>query len=355
MIESVVHSTKAMPNTWLKADFVPGLVSVVVPLYNRAEYIVGTLDSVIVSTYRPIEILVVDDGSTDDSAAVVTKWIKQLPGSDRLKASLIEQPNSGPSTARNRGAMESRGEYIHFLDADDMVASVWYEYTVRTLKTHPECGLVWAGWKQAETPAMKEAIRWCMENDAIFSEGIIEKRVPPYFWAALFHRNTLELVGRQSTDVYPGEDTNYFLRVQMHGIPIRRLACTLIAYRQFPEQASRGRNWRTVDSLLRSIEQAERVQQELAMPAERQILIREKFADEFRTAIVWGLVGEHKDLVVRAGQGLKRYWAAFSVRHRMQIGLLMVLGGFGFFKMATVIGRRFYGAGTFETGARISK
>lgn len=87
-------------------------VSVVIPAYNAAPYVVGALDSVLAQTFRDFEVLVVDDGSTDGTAELVVAY-----GND---VRCIRQSNSGVAAARNRGIEASRGRYVAFLDADDM-------------------------------------------------------------------------------------------------------------------------------------------------------------------------------------------------------------------------------------------
>ncbi len=87
-------------------------VSVVIPTYNRGRLIVPTLQSVIAQSYRDFEIIVVDDGSTDDTSEVIASF------GDEVR--YIYQENQERSTARNRGIMESQGEYIAFLDSDDL-------------------------------------------------------------------------------------------------------------------------------------------------------------------------------------------------------------------------------------------
>jgi glycosyltransferase involved in cell wall biosynthesis len=89
------------------------LVSVLIPAYNAAPWIAETLASVYAQSYAPIEVIVVDDGSTDETAVIV---------SQEPRATLVKQANRGPSAAMNRAFAESRGEFVEFLDADDLLA-----------------------------------------------------------------------------------------------------------------------------------------------------------------------------------------------------------------------------------------
>ena len=91
------------------------LISVVIPLYNKAPYIVKTIQSVLHQTFDDFEIVIVDDGSTDHSAEVV----RQHFTSEKIR--LIEKENGGPSSARNRGVQEAKGSWIVLLDADDFL------------------------------------------------------------------------------------------------------------------------------------------------------------------------------------------------------------------------------------------
>jgi len=97
-----------------KQGIASGLVTVVIPNYNYANYVVEAIDSVKRQIYENFEVIIIDDGSTDDSVQVITKAIEQ----DR-RFRLITQKNAGVSSARNRGVMEGAGAYVVFLDADD--------------------------------------------------------------------------------------------------------------------------------------------------------------------------------------------------------------------------------------------
>jgi len=116
----VLHP-KTMHEQWMSEQFKPGLVSVIMPTYNRADLIEETLDSVWRQTYRPIELLVVDDGSTDCTSKVVKEWSCKYGDKKDFCIRCFYQDNAGPSSARNYGLVESHGEFIQFLDSDDII------------------------------------------------------------------------------------------------------------------------------------------------------------------------------------------------------------------------------------------
>lgn len=103
---------------WPGAEFEPGLVSVIVPTYNRAGLIGRALDSLEAQTWERLEIVVVDDGSTDDTAERLR--LRAAPGKGRTLR-VITQANAGVSAARNAGTRASRGEFIVYLDSDDVL------------------------------------------------------------------------------------------------------------------------------------------------------------------------------------------------------------------------------------------
>ena len=104
------------------------LVSVIIPTYNRADTIGKAVSSVLAQTYREIEIIIIDDGSTDDTPAVLAGFGARIR--------VLRQSNAGPSAARNGGAAEARGEYLAFLDSDDEWLPEKIERQVRLM----ECG-----------------------------------------------------------------------------------------------------------------------------------------------------------------------------------------------------------------------
>ena len=108
------------------------MISVIIPLYNKEASVATALRSVLAQTYQDFEIVVVDDGSTDGSVAIVESF-------DDPRIHLIRQQNAGVSVARNRGIAEAKGEYVSFLDADDEWMPEFLEEIVTLQKEFPEC------------------------------------------------------------------------------------------------------------------------------------------------------------------------------------------------------------------------
>lgn len=134
--------------------------SVIIPLYNKAPYVKKALESVFAQTYTDFELIIVDDGSTDDSTYIVQQLIderlkvkgeetsradinsyKLSPITYKLSVRLITQSNAGVSAARNNGVAASKGEYVAFLDADDWWEPTYLERMAQLIEDYPEAGL----------------------------------------------------------------------------------------------------------------------------------------------------------------------------------------------------------------------
>lgn len=138
------------------------LVSVVVPLYNKAPYIRRALESVAAQTVTDLEVIVVDDGSSDGSGDVVA-------GISDSRYRLIRQPNAGPGAARNRGLRETQSPYVAFLDADDRWLPTFLAENLSILERHPTAAAVSCGWY--EHPGGAFPARWW--RDCHIDEGLI--------------------------------------------------------------------------------------------------------------------------------------------------------------------------------------
>jgi glycosyltransferase involved in cell wall biosynthesis len=110
----------------------PPQVSVIVPVYNREQFIVECIESVSQQSLRDFELIIVDDGSTDDSRAVAEFTLKRCG----LDGAVVSIPNSGPDIARDKGLERARGEYIALLDSDDFWEHEYLEYMLTNLHAH---------------------------------------------------------------------------------------------------------------------------------------------------------------------------------------------------------------------------
>lgn len=119
--------------------------SVIIPTYNRAGLVTEAMDSVRTQKYRPIELLVVDDGSTDDTEAVVRNWIDQYHQEQQLRTRYLYQDNQGAPVARNRGMEAAIGDYLLFLDSDDELADSALNTLVHAHKKR-QAGAVYGGY-----------------------------------------------------------------------------------------------------------------------------------------------------------------------------------------------------------------
>jgi glycosyltransferase involved in cell wall biosynthesis len=115
-------------------------VSVIIPTYNMADYLPEAIESVLNQTYKDFEIIVIDDGSTDNTKEIVKKYID--PSRDNIR--YIYQENKGVSVARNTAIMNARGEFIALLDADDRCYANRLEEEIKAIEKDPGIGLVHA-------------------------------------------------------------------------------------------------------------------------------------------------------------------------------------------------------------------
>jgi glycosyltransferase involved in cell wall biosynthesis len=115
------------------------LVSTIIPVFNRPTLLREAVQSVLDQSWRPIEILVIDDGSTDSTPSVIRELEERLPDIVRP----IRQANAGPSVARETGRLAARGEFIQYLDSDDLLLPRKFEVQVAALQAHPECDIAY--------------------------------------------------------------------------------------------------------------------------------------------------------------------------------------------------------------------
>jgi glycosyltransferase involved in cell wall biosynthesis len=199
-------------------------VSVIIPAYNAAPYLAESIESVLAQTYKDYEILVVDDGSSDETASVAKKFEPAIK--------LFCQANSGPASARNLAIKHSTGEYVAFLDSDDFWTPDTLTEQVKYLDGNPQVGLVYG-----------EAIMFTQDGASRQDVGKIGYTTAPTLRKLLFgnfiptptvmlRRACIEKVGvlKVSSKLAVAEDYEYWLRIARN-FPIAGIARPL-AYRR---------------------------------------------------------------------------------------------------------------------------
>lgn len=253
----------------------PELVSIIIPCYNAAEWIKEAIDSCLAQTYKPIEIIVVDDGSTDNSVNIVSLYGDSVH---------IERGvNLGGSVARNRGFAISKGDYVIFLDADDFIAPRMVETLIKEL------------WGTTNTVA---ACRWWyfILKDTVWVpvEGRLlepNKEDPLYCWlegyfipchALLWPREIIENIGGWDETLTANQDGDLMFRALLNGAKLITVNEGGAYYRKY------GASYKSVSTSTsqRSIESRFRVLDKL-----QQRLVALNLLDLYSLPLSWAYHG----------------------------------------------------------------
>ncbi len=218
-------------NLLRSANVVPGLVSVIIPVYQGERFILGAVRSALQQTYTNLEVLVVDDGSTDSTAA-------QLAGVVDSRVSILRQENRGLSTARNLALAHASGEYIAFLDADDRWFPEKLEIDLYTLKASANPVAIAYSWYYAvdDQGRLLHRSRPYKFSGSVFQTMLrMDDLILPS--ASIFHRRVFEQLGGFDVHSYH-EDRVLFLRAAKV-FPIWPTRRYLAVYRQSLEGKGR--------------------------------------------------------------------------------------------------------------------
>lgn len=190
------------------------LVSTIVPVYNRPLLLKEAVLSVLAQTYRPVEIIIVDDGSTDETSRVATELASQYINEVRF----VRQANSGPGVARETGRRAARGEFIQYLDSDDVLLPRKFELQVAGLRLYPECGVSYGKTRYRHGDGALESLPWKGSGkrvESMFPSFLLER-----WWdtpTPLYRASVCAQAGPW-TDLRLEEDWEYDCRVAALGV-----------------------------------------------------------------------------------------------------------------------------------------
>ncbi|MBD2091920.1 glycosyltransferase [Microcoleus sp. FACHB-1515] len=217
-------------------------ISVVIPTYNYGRYLTEAIESVLAQSEVAAEIIVVDDGSTDETRAVVQ------PYRDRIR--YIRQENQGPSIARNVGLRHAQGKLILFLDADDRLLPNILAAQIDRFAADLDLNLVVNGWRltNEQGDAIADLRLWESQLDLTLASFLKWRPVLPS--ATVFRRSSLENIGGFDASLRYAEDVECILRLMLNGGKADWLKKIGVCYRQHPHALTRN-----LDAQIRSFEQ----------------------------------------------------------------------------------------------------
>jgi glycosyltransferase involved in cell wall biosynthesis len=181
-------------------------VSVIIPAYNRAQWIGASIQSVLDQTYTDYEIIVVDDGSTDDTAEVIRAF------TDRVR--YVYQENGGAAAARNRGMRESRGEYLAFLDSDDLFMPEKLQKQVEYLQHNPHIGMVYSAYSNIDGNNNELGIVSAQHTGHIYRQFLFHCNIQTS--TIMIRRQVAKAVGEFDVYLRLPEDIDYWIRIARH-------------------------------------------------------------------------------------------------------------------------------------------
>lgn len=181
------------------------IVSIVIPCYNQGRFLAEAIESVLNQNYQNFEIIVINDGSTDETSRIAANY---------SSVRLIEQNNRGLSAARNNGLKECRGKFVVFLDADDTLLSNALEIGVKTLNEHPECVCA-AGLCQLVDVDGNDinTIQPILYSNDDYYLSLLRNN---FIWApssVIYRRDLFERIEAFDVDLSPAADYELYLRI----------------------------------------------------------------------------------------------------------------------------------------------
>jgi glycosyltransferase involved in cell wall biosynthesis len=209
-------------------------VSVIVPAYNAGEFLKESIDSVLIQTMEDFELLIVDDGSTDDTYKIATGY------QDDPRIIVLRKPNGGLSSARNFGIERSRGEYVTYHDADDIYEPEYLQICVDFLEKNPDVSIVFTDavyFGESKYAGRRFQEVYPPNPPITFAKAV--SRVSSIGGFATFRRDVISRVGLFDY-IYGAEDLDYWLRALHAGCRIEALPEMMCRYRRHSSAISMG-------------------------------------------------------------------------------------------------------------------
>ena len=199
------------------------LISVVIPCYNQGKYLEETIKSVLASSFRPLEIILVNDGSTDNSLEIAKKL-----ETNHSVIQVIDQPNGGVAKARNTGIAHAKGKYILPLDGDDLISDNYIQEAIEILDSNSKVKVVYCQAVKFNEETQKPWKLKPFSINQLAKDNMI-------FVASLFRKSDAEAIGGFSEDMKMGrEDWEFWIKMLKNGGEVVQLPFVGFFYRLTP-------------------------------------------------------------------------------------------------------------------------
>ncbi|MBD2484138.1 glycosyltransferase [Planktothrix sp. FACHB-1365] len=211
-------------------------VSVIIPVYNGDRYMSQAIDSVLSQTYSNYEIIIVDDGSTDNTHQIIQHYIEKYQNQSLIR--YIFQPNQGVAAARNRGIQEARGEFIALLDQDDMFWPEKLAHQVACFQANPDVAIINSGWRLIDenNNRISDIEPWHNLPNLTLETWVTRTPILPS--ALMFRRDTWQKIGGFDSRFNGVDDVDFIWRLALHEYSAIWLTEITVNYRQHQETVS---------------------------------------------------------------------------------------------------------------------
>ena len=216
------------------------LVSVIIPTYNSARFLTEAVSSVLAQSFNDFEILVIDDGSTDETQEVMRQYGSPVR--------CIRQPNSGVAVARNRGIMESRGRYIAFLDADDTWLPDKLERQMNALSSESGAGFCYSAFTVVDSDLNPLRVNQSKRHASALEDLILRGNVVGSICTVLCERALFDKLGGFDPGLSQCADWDMWVRMAAH-TTFTYIDEPLVTYRHHGSMMSRNAALLESDSL----------------------------------------------------------------------------------------------------------
>ena len=201
---------------WYLGRMIEGLVSTIIPVRNRADLLREAVASVLAQTYRPLELIIVDDGSTDDTPDVAFS----LAAGRIEEIRVFRQPNAGPGRAREAGRRMARGEFIQYLDSDDLLLPEKFSLQTAGLRDNPRAGVSYGYTRYRHASGLAESLPWKGSGTRV--ETMFPSFLRERWWdtpTPLYRASVCDVAGPW-TDLRLEEDWEYDCRIASLGVKL---------------------------------------------------------------------------------------------------------------------------------------